>query len=83
MSVTVSLKVKREIVELADRMIKCGIAKSKSHAFNIMIERGIESVAEEVELVENIDRDVEEMERENLTIRHGGLTKLLEEARED
>jgi|GEM_PF-179835 len=48
-----------------------------------MIEKGIESVAEEVKLIENIDRDVEEMERENYTIRHGGLTKLLKEARED
>ena len=48
-----------------------------------MIKKGIESVVEEVKLVENIDRDVEEMERENYTIRHGGLTKLLKEARED
>ena len=40
MSVTVSIKVRREIVELADKMVGLGLARSRSHAFNIMIERG-------------------------------------------
>jgi len=41
MSVTISVKVKREVAELADRMVKYGLARSRSHAINIMIERGI------------------------------------------
>ena len=40
MGVSVSIKVRRELVELADKMVKYGIARSRSHAFNIMIEKG-------------------------------------------
>jgi len=75
--VTVSIKVRKELVELADKMIKLGLAKSKSHAFNIMIERGLK----EVEFWENIYRDVEELKRQNFVLRHGNLNKLLEEDR--
>jgi len=39
MSITVSIKVRREIVDLADKMVGYGLAKSRSHAFNILIER--------------------------------------------
>ena len=39
MSVTVTIKVRRELVEVAKKMVKYSIAKSRSHVFNIMIER--------------------------------------------
>jgi len=39
MNVSVSIKVRREIVELADKMVKYGLARSRNHAFNILIER--------------------------------------------
>ena len=39
MSITVSIKVRREVVELANKMVRLGLAKSRSHAFNIMIEK--------------------------------------------
>uniref|UniRef100_A0A7J2U267 VapB-type antitoxin n=1 Tax=Ignisphaera aggregans TaxID=334771 RepID=A0A7J2U267_9CREN len=81
MSVTVSIKVRKELVELADKMIKLGLAKSKSHAFNIMIERGLKEVLKEVEFWENIYRDVEELKRQNFVLRHGDLNKLLVEDR--
>ena len=81
LSVTVSIKVRKELVELADKMIKLGLAKSKSHAFNIMIERGLKEVLKEVEFWENIYRDVEELKRQNFVLRHGDLNKLLEEDR--
>jgi len=77
LSVTVSIKVRKELVELADKMIKLGLAKSKSHAFNIMIERGLK----EVELWENMYRNVEELKKQNFVLRHGNLNKLLEEDR--
>jgi len=41
MSVSVSIKVRKEIVELADKMVKYGLARSRNHAFNILIERGL------------------------------------------
>jgi metal-responsive CopG/Arc/MetJ family transcriptional regulator len=77
LNVTVSIKVRKELVELADKMIKLGLAKSRSHIFNIMIERGLK----EVEFWENIYRDVEELKKQNFVLRHGNLNKLLEEDR--
>jgi predicted nucleotidyltransferase len=79
--VTVSIKVRKELVELADKMIKLGLVKSKSHAFNIMIERGLKEVLKEVEFWENMYRDVEELKKQNFVLRHGNLNKLLEEDR--
>jgi len=81
LSATVSIKVRKELAELADKMIKLGLAKSKSHAFNIMIERGLKEVLKEVELWENIYRDVEELKKQGFVLRHGNLNKLLEEDR--
>jgi hypothetical protein len=77
LSATVSIKVRKELVELADKMIKLGLAKSKSHAFNIMIERGLK----EVEFWENMYRNVEELKKQNFVLRHGNLNKLLDEDR--
>jgi hypothetical protein len=66
LSITVSIKVRKELVELADKMIKLGLVKSKSHAFNIMIERSLK----EVELWENMYRDVEELKKQGFVLRH-------------
>jgi hypothetical protein len=77
LSATVYIKVRKELAELADKMIKLGLVKSKSHAFNIMIERGLK----EVELWENMYRNVEELKKQNFVLRHGNLNKLLEEDR--
>jgi hypothetical protein len=49
MSVSVSIKVRREIAELADKMVKYGLARSRNHAFNVLIERGLSEVKREVE----------------------------------
>ena len=81
LSITVSIKVRREVVELADKMVRLGLAKSRSHAFNIMIEKGLKEVLKEVEFWENIYREVEELKRQGFVLKHGGLTKLLEEDR--
>jgi len=81
LSITVSIKVRREVVELADKMVRLGLAKSRSHAFNIMIEKGLKEVLKEVEFWENIYREVEELKKQGFVLKHGGLTKLLEEDR--
>ncbi|BEP17817.1 hypothetical protein PYJP_11690 [Pyrofollis japonicus] len=80
-SVTVSIKVRKELVELADKMVKYGLARSRSHAFNIMIERGLGSVMEEIRFWENVYEKVEELRERRYRIRHGRLTELLEEGR--
>jgi len=80
-TVSISIKVRREIVELANRMVELGLARSRSHAFNIMIEKGLRRVVEEVELWEGVLRRAEELERQGFRLRHGGLGRLLEEER--
>ncbi len=82
MSVSVSIEVRRELLELADKMVKYGIARSRSHAFNMMIERGLSWAIKEVEHWEDIHRRVEDLERQGFRLRHGGLSKLLEEGRD-
>ena len=81
MSVTVSIKVRRELVEIAEKMVRYGIARSRSHAFNIMIERGLKEVLKEVEYWDRVHEAVRELEKSGFRIRHGGLSKLLEEDR--
>jgi len=80
-SVTVSVKVRKELMELADKMVKYGLAKSRSHAFNIMIEKGLSKVVEEVEFWDSAHEKVEELKKTNFKIRHGRLKELLEEDR--
>jgi len=41
MFVSVSLKVRKELVELADKMVRYGVARSRSHAFNIVYLKGV------------------------------------------
>ncbi len=81
MSVTVSIKVRRELVELADKMVKLGIARSRSHAFNLMIEKGVQEARREVEFWERVWREVEKMEKHGYRLRLGFLSRLLEEDR--
>ena len=49
-----SIRVRRELVELANKMIRYSITRSRPHAFNIMIEKGLAEVAREVEYWDNI-----------------------------
>jgi hypothetical protein len=60
-------------------MVRYGLARSRSHAFNILIEKGLSEVMREVGFWEQVYRDVEEPERSGFKIAHGGLSKMLEE----
>ncbi|MEB3757181.1 MAG: hypothetical protein GSR79_10070 [Desulfurococcales archaeon] len=62
-------------------MVKYGIARSRSHAFNIMIEKGVEQVREEVESWDSVYEKVGELEGKHYRIKHGELSKLLEAER--
>jgi hypothetical protein len=79
---TVSIRVRREVVELADKMVRYGLATSRSHAFNILIERGLSEVVKEVGFREEVYRDVEELEKSGFKISHDGLNRLLDEGEE-
>jgi len=81
MSVSVSIKVRREIVELADKMVRYGLARSRNHAFNVLIEKGLAEVRREVEFWESVYRRVEELKKRGFKLSHGGLNELLAEDR--
>ena len=59
---TVSIRVRREVVELADKMVRYELARSRSHAFNILIEKGLSEVVKEVGFWKEVYRDVEELQ---------------------
>jgi hypothetical protein len=82
MSVSVTIKVRREIVELADKMVRYGLARSRNHAFNVLIEKGLAEVRREVEFWESVYRRVEELKKRGFKLSHGGLNELLAEDRE-
>ncbi len=81
LSVTVSIRVKRELVELAEKMIEYGLAKSKSNAFNLMIEKGLKSIKKEVEFWDKVYEKVQELKKKRVRLEHGKLSELLAEDR--
>jgi len=62
-------------------MVRYGLVRSRSHAFNIFIEKGFEWVVKEVGFWEQMYKDVEGLEKSGLKIAHGRLSKMLEEER--
>ena len=81
MSIPITIKVRKGILELAEKMIKYGLARSRSHAINLMIEKGLSEITEEVQFWEDIRAGVEKLKKENYRIRHGGLSDILNEGR--
>jgi len=80
-SVAITIKVKEEVLRLAEKMVEYGLARSRSHAINLMIEKGLDKIVEEVRLWERMRVSVEELKKENYRIRHGGLSEILNEGR--
>ncbi len=58
--VPVTLKVRREVVELAEEMVKLGIARSRNHAFNILTKLGLKEAQRLVERKRVVARLVRE-----------------------
>ena len=77
----ITIKVKEEVLKLVEKMIEYGLARSRSHAINLMIEKGLGKITEEVQLWEDIRAGVEKLRKENYRIRHGGLSEILNEGR--
>ncbi|PUA32603.1 MAG: hypothetical protein B7O98_07800 [Zestosphaera tikiterensis] len=81
MSVKISIRVKKEILEIADKMVRYGLARSRSQAINTMIEKGLRDVINEVKFWDEIYLEAEKLVTNNFKLRHGELRKLLEEDR--
>ncbi|MEM4019471.1 MAG: hypothetical protein QXG57_04540 [Thermofilaceae archaeon] len=83
MSVAITVKVRKSVAKLADRMVKLGLARSRSHAINVMIERSIERVEDEVSFWERVEERVSQLLKDDRKVSHSGLSKLLEEGRSE
>jgi hypothetical protein len=81
MSTVVSVRIKKRVLELIDKMVKYGLAKSRNHAFNILIEKGLESLKDEILYWDNVYKQVDELIKKGFKIKHGRLNKILEEVR--
>ena len=46
---TVTIKVSRRIAEIVEEMVELGIARSRNHAYNIIIEAGLPKVIKLIE----------------------------------
>ncbi len=79
--VAVVVKVPREVIELAEEMVKLGIARSRNHAFNIMLEIGLVEAKRLVERRKNVRKLVEKFLREGLPYRNLPTAADVEEAR--
>ncbi|MCX8207441.1 MAG: hypothetical protein N3G75_06375 [Methanothrix sp.] len=83
MSVAVTIRTRPELVDLADKMVKYGMARSRSHAFNLLLEEGMRVRQDEVRFWEELHENVNQMRRKGLKVEHGGLSALLEEGRDE
>ena len=81
MSIPITIKVKKEILKLAEKMIEYGLARSRSHAINLMIEKGLDEIVKEIQFWEELHAGVEKLKKENYRIKHGGLSDILNEGR--
>lgn len=62
----VTLKVKDEYYEIAEKMVEMGIAKSRNEAFNIIIAYGVSRAKEELKKKERIKELTEKWLKEGI-----------------
>lgn len=46
---TVTIKVRKEVAELVEEMVRLGITRIRNHAYNMLIEAGLPKIIEVVE----------------------------------
>ena len=81
LSVVVSIRVRRDIVLLADEMVRYGMAPSRSEALRLLLEAGVEAVRRELERRRRVEELVERFERQG-GIRLGRRVDVVSELRE-
>jgi hypothetical protein len=64
----VTLKVKDEYYEIAEKMVEMGIAKSRNEAFNIIIAYGVSRAKEELKKKEKIKELTEKWLKEGIPL---------------
>jgi len=79
---TVTIKVKEEVAEVVEEMVKLGIARSRNHAYNIIIEAGLPKVLELIEHRRKVRELADRFLREGLPYRDLPTVRDVEEVRE-
>ena len=78
---TVTIKVRKEIVDLVDEMIRLGIVENKNQAYTLLIEKGLKEVRRIVEREKKIEKLVEEYMKKGLPYKKLPTIKDVYEAR--
>ncbi len=77
----VTIKVREEVVQVADELVRLGIARSRNQALNIIIEAGMDRARRLIERRKKVARLVERFEREGLPYERLPTAADVEEAR--
>ncbi|MCD6301100.1 MAG: hypothetical protein J7L82_03415 [Staphylothermus sp.] len=80
---TVTIKVKKEVAELVEEMIKLGIVENKNQAYNLLIERGLSEVKRMVEREKKVEKLVDEYLKKGLPYRRLPTVEDVYEVRKD
>ncbi|BFI75778.1 VapB-type antitoxin [Sulfurisphaera ohwakuensis] len=75
----VTLKVKDEYYEIAEKMVEMGIAKSRNEAFNIIIAYGVSRAKEELEKKKKVKELTEKWLKEGIPFKLPTSEDLLRE----
>lgn len=78
---TVTIKVNRRIAEIVEEMVRLGIARSRNHAYNIIIEAGLPKIMELIECKRRARELTERFLREGLPYESLPTVDDVEEAR--
>ncbi len=78
---TATIKVRKEVAELVEEMVKLGIARSRNHAYNMLIEAGLPKIIEIVERKKRVKKLVKEFLEKGLPYKNLPTVDDVEEAR--
>ncbi len=81
-SQTVTIKVSKRIADIVEEMVRLGIARSRNHAYNIIIEAGLPKVMELIEHKRKVRELTERFLREGIPYENLPTVKDVEECRE-
>jgi len=79
---TVTIKVSKRIVEVVEEMVRLGIARSRNHAYNIIIEAGLPKVMELIERKRKVKELTERFLREGIPYKNLPTVEDVERGRE-
>ncbi|RLF12649.1 MAG: VapB-type antitoxin [Thermoprotei archaeon] len=78
---TVTIKVPERVVEVVEEMVRLGIARSRNHAYNVIIDMGLPKALELVKRKRRVEELTQSFLRDGLPYRDLPTVEDVEEAR--